>query len=130
MRSGSLGRALQRRSDAVIGQPVELALDQSGFLFQGETINNRQYMPLRGLREQELFRVTMPRPIGMAQDLLNRGQHLMQSYLLMPPLLPKVVAAAICGDFEQPGTRIGLFRQFDIASIGSEKRVLKEILGL
>jgi hypothetical protein len=109
---------------------VELALDQGGLLFQGKTINNRQYMPLCGLREQELFRITVPRPVGMAQDLLNRAQHLMQSYLLMPPQLPEVIAAAIRSDFEQPGPCIGLFRQFSVASIGSEKRVLKEIFSL
>ena len=130
MRSGSLGRALQRRGDAVVGQPVELALDQGGFLFQGEAVNDRQHMPLRGLREQELFRVTVPRPIGMAQGLLDGGQHLMQAYLLMPLQIPEVIAAAIRGDFEQLGPRIGLLRQFDIAPIGSEKRLLKEIFGL
>jgi hypothetical protein len=130
VRSGSLGRALQRRSDAVIGQPVELALDQGGFLFQGEAINNRQHMPLCGLREQELFRVTVPRPIGMALDLLDGGQHFLQAYLLMPLQIPEVISAAIRSNFEQPGSRIGLFRQFAIAFIGSEKRILKEIFGL
>jgi hypothetical protein len=109
---------------------VELALDQGGFLFQGETVNDRQHMALRGLREQELFRVTVPRPIGTAQDLLNRGQHLMQSYLLMPPQMPEVIPAEVRGNFEQPGPRIGVLRQLYIASIGPEKRVLKEIFGL
>src|SRR5262249_13446993 len=109
---------------------MELALDQGGFLFQGEAINDRQYMLLRGLREHELCRVAGSRPIGMAQDLLNGGQHLMQSYLLMPPQLPEVIPAAVRGDFEQPGPCIGVFRQFAIAFIGPEKCVLTEIVGL
>src|SRR5262249_43517231 len=108
---------------------MELALDQGGFLFQGEAINDRQYMPLRSLREHELCRVTVPRPVGMAQALLHCGQYLMQSYLLVPPQLPEVVPAAVRGDFEQPGPHIGVFRQFTIALIGSEKRVLTEIFG-
>src|SRR5215510_900475 len=87
-------------------------------------------MPLRGLREHELCRVTVLRPIRMTEDLLNGGQHLMQSYLLMPPQLPEVIPAAVRGDFEQPGAHIGVFRQFAIAFIGSEKCVLTEIFGL
>src|SRR5262249_41401640 len=109
---------------------MELALDQGGFLFQGEAVNDRQDMPLRGLREHELCRVTVPRPLGMAQDLLHGGQHLLQSYLLMPPQLPEVIPTAVRGDFEQPGPCISVFRQFAIAFIGPEKCVLTEIFGL
>src|SRR5262249_43342177 len=92
-------------------------------------INDRQYVPLRRLREHELCRVPLPRPIGMAQALLHGGQYLMQSYLLVPPQLPEVIPAAVRGDCEQPGPHIGVFRQFAIALIGSEKRVLTEIFG-
>src|SRR5215510_11619945 len=109
---------------------MELALNQGGFLFQGEAVNNRQYMPLRRLRQHELCRVPVPRPIGMAEGLLHCGQYLMQAYLLMPPPLPEVIPAAVCGDFEQPGPRIGVFWQLAIAFIGPEKRVLTEIFGL
>src|SRR6516162_3711639 len=54
----------------------------------------------------------------------------MQSYLLMPPQLPEVIPAEVRGDFEQPGPRIGVFRQFSVAFIGPEERVLKQIIGL
>src|SRR5262249_53255801 len=85
-------------------------------------------MPFRVLREQELFRVIMPEAIGPMQGLLDRWQHLVQSHIRMAPQTSEVILTEVRSDFEQPGPHIGVFRKFSIGSIGSEKRVLKEIL--
>jgi hypothetical protein len=73
MRSGRFRRALQTRGNAVVGQSVELALDQSSFLLHWKSVNDGEHMPFRVLREQELFRVVMPESIGPVQGLLDRG---------------------------------------------------------
>jgi hypothetical protein len=108
---------------------MELALDQCGFLLHRQSVNDGEHMPFRVLREQKLFRVVMPEPIRPAQGLLNRRQHLMQSHIRMASQTSEVVLTEVRSDFEQPGSHIGVFRQFPIGSIGPEKRVLKEILG-
>jgi hypothetical protein len=79
---------------------VELALDQSSFLLHWKSVNDGEHMPFRVLREQELFRVIMPEPIGPVQGLLDRGQHLVQSHIRMSPQTSEVVLTEVRGDFE------------------------------
>jgi len=110
VRSGRVRRALQTRGNAVVGQPVELALDQSGFLFHRKSVDDGKHMPFHVLRQQEVFRVIMPEPIRSVQGLLDGCQHLMQSHIRMSPQTSEVVLTEIRGDFEQPGAHIGVFR--------------------
>jgi len=110
VRSGRFRRALQTCGNAVVGQPVELALDQSGFLLHRQSVNDSEHLPLHVLREQELFRVIMPEPIGPVQGLLDHWQHLVQSHIRMAPQTSEVVMAEVRGNFEQPGPHIGVFR--------------------
>lgn len=129
-RSGRVRGALQTRGDARVGQPVELALDQRGFVCHRQSGNDGEHLPCRVLRQQKLFRVVMPQAVRAAQGLFDGWQHLVQSDIGMAPETSEVVLTEMRSAFEHPGPPIGVFRQFPVGSLGPQERVLKEILGV